>query len=699
MFSKHNLASAFSRAKQVNTIKPKSDSWGFTFGEPLGVHYPIKINVVLMKITLSFIVFFFLSMIYAFPQSGKILMTIGDQNISLQEFERIYNKNNVSSLYEKQPVDEYIDLFINFKLKVLEAEKSGMDKTSSFINELKGYRDQLAKPYLNDSVTQEELMKQEFERMKTELHVSHILLRLDPKTPPSDTLVAYNKMITIRKRILSGERFETVAKENSEDPSAGKNGGDLGWMTAFGTMWEFENAIYNTPVNQVSLPVRTQFGYHIAKVWEQRPNKGTVNVAHIYIRAPEDMSPELKQQAEKKIIAIYDSLKSGVSFAELVKNNSDDRSTALKGGELPWFGSGQMIPEFEAAAFSLKKKGEFSKPVHSFYGWHILQLIDNKAMGTYEELRPELLLKVNSAPFAEVKKMHYLNKLKKDYNYTFNKQNFEMLSDLIDTTIFGGQWSDSVLRDNKTVLFSLGSKNYSIADFAAYLKENQRKTIPLNIPVFLNEQFRDFSEYIIYEYEKDLLVDKYPDFKHILQEYHDGILLFDLSDKMIWAKAVQDTAGLEKYYEANKSQYFWGKRADVMIFSSDKPELMAAARALVVKYGDKKKFSSEFIYSRLCLNDSIKNCININEGKFEKGDNKEVDETNWITGAGKNYESEGKTSFVYVRRVLEPEVKKLNEARGLITADYQNYLEKAWIAELRAKYPVQVDYDLLKTIK
>jgi peptidyl-prolyl cis-trans isomerase SurA len=217
--------------------------------------------------------------------------------------------------------------------------------------------------------------------------------------------------------------------------------------------------------------------------------------------------------------------------------------------------------------------------------------------------------------------------------------------------------------------------------------------------LFLNEQLDIFSENAIREYEKDMLVQKYPDFKYILQEYHDGILLFDLTDKMVWSKAVQDTVGLEKFYEANKSQYMWGKRADVMIFSSDSTELLASARALAVKYGKKKKFSPEFVLSKLCKNDSVKNCIDIKMARFEKGDNEQVDKTNWVYGAGENYTSEGLTSFVFVRGVIEPQIKKLDEAKGLITADYQNFLEKAWIAELRVKYPVQVDRELLKTIK
>jgi len=656
-------------------------------------------TVFIMRSTFLLITIALFTALNSFAQADKILMTVGDQQVSLEEFERIYNKNNVSGVYEKQSVDEYLDLFINFKLKVLEAEKMGLDTATSFRMELKGYRDQLAKPYLNDSTTQEELMKLEYERMKTELHVSHILLRLDPKAHPDDTLLAYRKLITARKEILAGKNFADVAKSISEDPSVAKNEGDIGWLTAFRTVYEFENAAFNTPVNQVSLPIRTQFGYHLIKVWEQRPSKGSVHVAHIFLRAPDNMSPELKAKTEKIINAVYDSLKLNVSFSELAKNNSDDKSTSLKGGELPWFGTGQMIPEFENAAFALKKPGDYSKPVNSFYGWHILQLIESKGLGTYDELRSEIMSKITDTPVSAVKKANSMNKVKTDLNYSLNKENFKKFINLIDTSIYGGQWSDSSFRNNKEILFTIGTDAYTFADFAEYLKNTQKKIDYYSISVFINEKFQVYSEEILLEKQKEMLVNKYPEFKYILKEYHDGILLFDLTDRMVWSKAVEDSVGLEKFYETNKSNYVWEKRANVMVFSSDSLALVDAAKALAVKYGKKKKFSPDFVLSKLCKNDTVKNCIDITEGKYEKGDKQEVDNTNWNVGAGQNYTTDGVTSFVFVRGVLEPEIKKLNEARGLVTADYQNFLEKVWIAELRAKYPVKVDMELLKTVK
>lgn len=643
--------------------------------------------------------FFLITLLPAFSQQDQILMTIGDRNVTLQEFERVYHKNNLSSMAEKQTVDEYLELFINFKLKVIEAENLGMDTLSSFKKELSGYRDQLAKPYLNDTSVLEELMKIQYERMKWDLRVSHILLKLDPKASLSDTLVVYNKLLEIRKRLLKGEDFEKVARETSEDQSVKTNGGDVGWLTAFRTIWDFENVIYNTPEGQISIPIRTQYGYHLAKVVKKRPAKGTISVAHIFVRSPQDMSPEQKAAAEKKVFAVYDSIMQGVDFATLALNNSDDGSTSEKGGVLPPFGPGQMIPPFEEVAFEMQTPGEISKPVRTFYGWHIIKFLELKKPGTYEQSREYLKNKLNEAPIAYVKKRYFLNHLKKQHNYTFNAENFRKFQAYVDTSIFSGRWNDSHLLSDQTVLFTVGPKSFTYADFAAYLKQNQRKQEKIGMDTYLTQKFDLYSESALQAYEKDMLETRYPEFRYILQEYHDGILLFDLTDKLVWTKALEDTTGLEQYYEANKNSYMWEKRADVLIFSSDSLELLNAARSVAVKYGKKKTFTPDLVLEKVCTGDSLKNCINIKEAQFEKGDNEEVDKTGWKTGAGESFSAEGVHSFIYVRKILDPMVKRLDEARGLVTADYQNHLEKLWIADLRSRYPVKVNRELLKTVK
>ena len=311
-------------------------------------------------------------------QESPVLLTIADEQVTLAEFERIYRKNNNEASLNRQTPEEYLDLFINFKLKVKEAESLGMDTTTKFINELEGYRKQLAKPYLTDDETKEIMIQEAYQRSKLDINASHILIKLSEFATPEDTLAAYIKITEIRDRILSGEDFETVAKATSEDQSVNRNGGNLGYFTAFAMIYPFETIAYNTSVGEISMPFKTNYGYHILLIHDKRPARGQVKVAHIFVRNPEGMSEEQKKEAYEKTQMIYDSLQMGTDFAYMASTYSEDPSSARNGGETPWFGTGRMFPEFEDACFSIEEKGDINKPFKSMLGWHIIKLLDKK---------------------------------------------------------------------------------------------------------------------------------------------------------------------------------------------------------------------------------------------------------------------------------------------------------------------------------
>lgn len=636
--------------------------------------------------------------LFAQQNNEEILMTIDGRNISLEEFNRIYQKNNHEGISEKQTVEEYLDMFVNFKLKVIEAENRGMDTTSSFLKEFNGYKDQLAKPYLSDPDITEQLSKQAYERMKKEIHASHIMIRLDSKASPDDTLYAYNKLLDIRKRILDGEDFEKVARATSDDPSAKQNGGDLGWFSVFRMVYPFEEAAFQTPKGEISLPFRTSYGYHIVKVDDVRSARGTVKVAHIFLRAPESLPESEALKIKDKIFAIHDSLINGTDFSELVMRNSDDKSSAAKGGELPAFGSGQMIKEFEEAAFSLKESGDFTAPVKSFYGWHIVKLIQKQPIGSYEDEKAEIMSKVLSGGRAYLKDEAFVNKIKNEYNFTVNQKNIEKFYSLVDTNVFKASFNADIANEIAGLtLFTIGDYPVYARSFAKYIESNQKQMPAMDIRTYVNDAYHQFEKNEIMNYEKANLENKYPEFKNILQEYHDGILLFDLTDKEVWSKAVEDTAGLESFYSKNKNNYKWDKRAEAYTIKLNDEALLKDARTLVNKFAKKGKFSEVFLNNKLCPGDSI-SCIEVVYGKYEKGANEEVDKTNWVEGLGETYYIDDKPEFVYILSTKGPAVKKLDEARGLITADYQNYLEEKWIQDLRKKYPVSINMELLKKI-
>ncbi len=628
-----------------------------------------------------------------------ILMTIGNKKITAGEFERIYRKNNDESMAQKQSVDEYLDMFINFKLKVIEAENRGMDTTKAFLDEYNSYREQLARPYLSDPEAVNRFAHQAYERMKKEIHASHILVSLDPEASPEDTLYAWNKIMEIRQRILNGEDFDKVARATSDDPSAKRNGGDLGWFTVFRMVLPFEDAAYNTPVGEISMPFRTQFGYHIVKVHQERPARGRVHVAHIFVRAPQSLDSAQARIARQKIFAVYDSLQRGVPFNQLAKNNSDDRMSAQNGGEIQWFGSGQMIPEFEDAAFGLDNPGQYSRPFQSFYGWHLVKLLDKKGLGTFEEEKANILPRFANGPRSNLKKQAFIDKLKKEYTYTFHQDNFEKFAATVDTSIFSASWKNNLSGPLASMpLFTMDGKDVNIGEFAAYVEKHQTKTDPVSMVMFLKDMADKFAAEKLTAYEDSMLERKYPEFKNVLQEYHDGILLFDLTDELVWSKAVKDSAGLENFYREHRNDYMWEPRVEALTVIVKDSALTAQARAMTEKKGGKKKFGQDYLNEKLCENDTS-GCIVVNYGKFEKGDYPQADSTGWKKGTlGETFLKDGKPAFVYVIGTSGPEPKKLDEARGIVTADYQKYLEDQWIKQLREKYPVHVNKDVLAEI-
>ena len=653
------------------------------------------------KITLS--LFFLLGISFfidSLGQSEQTLMTIAGRDISLGEFERIYRKNNNDNVASKQTVAEYLDMFINFKLKVIEAEELGMDTVASFLKEFESYKKQLAKPYMTNPDITEKFAVEAYERMQEEINASHIMIRLDENPDPEDTLLAYNKLIEVRNKVLAGENFETLARAVSDDPSAKSNGGNLGWFSVFRMVYNFETQAYNTPVGEVSMPFRTRFGMHILMVHGKRKALGAIKISHIFVRAPASMTREETEAARQKAMALVDSLRNGADFALLARRHSDDRSSAANGGEIPWIQSGQMIPVFDKAAFALQSPGDFSDAVHSDFGWHIIRLLDKKPIGTFEEEKPDILEKMRTGERATLKKDAFITSLKKEYNVSFRDDAVQRALGRIDSTLVSGTWSKDRVKDIQSeVLFNIDNLKVNTGEFADFLVDRMKKRLTADPRTTPEDYFNSFVDEKLMDYEEDNLANKYEDYRHILQEYHDGILLFDLTDKVVWSKAVEDSSGLEDFYAENKKNYKWEDRAEATIVTLSDSSQISEVIKQSAKLFKKKKFSEQALMNKFCAEDTTGNCMSFTSGKYEKGDNQYVDNTKWKTGVGKVFYSNGKPSFVVVTRILKPEIKELNETRGQVTADYQKFLEDKWVQELRDKYEVEVDMDLLKQIK
>ncbi|MBP1675924.1 MAG: PpiC-type peptidyl-prolyl cis-trans isomerase [Bacteroidetes bacterium] len=639
----------------------------------------------------SFVLLFLLVSLTA-QSKDPVLMTINGNPVTKSEFEYIYNKNNSNNSLDKKTLSEYVDLFVNFKLKVQEAKAQGLDTTSAFVNELSGYRSQLTKPYLTDQNVDEQILREAYNRMQEDVEVSHILIRVAQNASAADTLTAWKKITSIAKR-LEKEDFKKVAKETSEDPSAEKNGGYIGWISAFHTVYPFETTAYNTPVGNISKPFRTAFGYHILKVQNRRNSLGEILVAHI-MRFTTEGNDDKNKDAKIKIDSLYKRVQAGDDFGKLASEYSEDRGSASRNGELPWFGTGRMIPEFENAAFALQNTGDVSAPVKSGYGWHIIKLLDRKPIGTYESLKPELERRIKQDERAGLSQKVFVEKLKKEYNFSLNTESVQEFVKLLGTK----NLSDSAFRSqisvlNKT-LFTFAGKTYLQNNFSDYLAKNNL-TDRNSAQEIIDEKLNAFAERELLAYEDSQLENKYEDFRFLMQEYHDGILLFEVSNNEVWEKASKDTKGLENYFNTHKTDYTWEKPhyKGKIIYCKDKATYNAAKTII-------RKLNTDSIekYLPLRLNDSIQH-VKIEKGLYAQGDNKAIDKYGFKV---KNAVYEPSAEYPYIIVVgknLKNSPENYTDVRGLVTADYQDYLEKTWIAALRAKYPVVIDQTVLKTIK
>ena len=623
------------------------------------------------------------------------LFTIGDQGVSADEFKAVYLKNrDIGKDIDPKTPSEYLDLYINFKLKVKEAHDMGMDTMPSFIREFESYRKQLAQPYLEDRTVDSMLLDEAYARMQLEVRAAHIMVDLAPDALPADTLAAYNNIMNIRAQTLkSGASFEELAKKYSTDPGSANNGGDLGYFTVFNMVYPFETAAYNTPVGEITKPVRSQFGYHIVKTLDKRPARGTVVVKHIFLISNDKTEPEKAADAAQRIQEIYAKLQAGESFDQLARQFSDDKNTSEKGGQLPPFGINAMMPEFEEESFSLKNTGDYSKPFKTSIGWHIVSLVERIPIQSYKEVSRDLEQKISRDSRSAKSHQMFLANLKKEYNFTEYPKRLEELYKTVDESFLDGKWDANRAAKYKKPLFKLHGLDYNQQAFVAYMAKEQGKGGRTTNPKA--EVYRLYNTYVdatILGYENEQLETKYPEFRLLVNEYRDGILLFDLTQKKVWNAASQDSVGLYEFYEANKQNYLWPERAAADYFNCETEKVAKKVAKMAEKGASISEIEAKF-------NKDSKLEVISGSDKFAKGKFAPVDQAAWEAGVVSIVMQDNRYFVVRINEVLQPEPKKLEEARGLIISDYQKQLEKDWIADLKARYPVTINTELFRSLE
>jgi peptidyl-prolyl cis-trans isomerase SurA len=631
---------------------------------------------------------------FAQSKKDKVLFTIEGEPTYVSEFSRVYKKNlDIIDEKDQKEIEEYFDLFLEYKLKIKEAQNLNLDEKDAYKKELAGYRKQLSRNYLTDENATEQLVKEAYDRLQKEVKASHILIKVDAAASPQDTLQAYNKIINIRKSIINGADFGEMAVKYSDDPSAKgnknipANKGDLGYFSAFRMVYPFESAAFNTKVGEISMPIRTQFGYHIIKTEDIRPNVGEITVAHILLLNVKDQ--EGKEDPEQKIKDIYSQIQDGADFGKLAKRYSEDRSSGVNNGMLPKFGRGRIRSKaFEEVAFSLQEPNEISKPFQSEFGWHIVQLISKHAMKSFEEERASLERKIKNDKRASVINSSILKKINKLYTIDENPNARADFYAIADATFFSRNWkvpTDEAFINKK--IFSIKDKEVTYGDFATFLLKVRPRIMTKNPDnkSFINKYYQEFKDgQLLSFYEQDL-ENVNEDFAAIYGEYRDGLLLFDLMQSQVWEKAKSDTLGLEKFYNTHKEDYKWKNRVEAVIASCTEKSSAEKVQQLL-------KEGKSLDEIKTIINKDSKVSVIFSPGLYEEGHRNLPKDFTFKKGVSKIF-NDGTTDFtiVSVNEIIPADYKKLSEIKGKVISDYQVFLEKEWVASLRKNYKVKIN--------
>lgn len=642
-----------------------------------------------MKVKFKLMLLALLALNVSFSQEkDEVLLKVDGEPIMTSEFLRVYNKNlDLVKDESQKDVDGYLKLFTEYQLKLKEAKRLKLHEDANYQREFLRYKNQLTKNYLSENKVTEALVKEAYDRSNMDINASHVLVRLDENA--KDTLNAYNEVLQLRKRVLN-EGFDAVKKAMHNGQTIFLE--DLGYFSAFKMVYNFETAAFNTPKGEISMPFRTQFGYHVVKVNDKRPSRGTITAAHIMIALEQKDS---LLNPEQRINDIYKKIQQGENFESLAKQFSDDKSSAKNGGKLTPFKSGQLSStEFEDQAFALKNDGDISQPFKTEYGWHIVKRIELKPIQTFDELKPTLEARVKRDSRSKLINTAMVNELKKRYEISYNPEAKDYFESILSKDFFSRSWRLPEDFDKDKTVFTINDRPFTYNEFGRHLMSAQRAYGNKNVPfsVVVDKELDKFFERSILQYREDNLESENQDFANILKEYRDGLLLFDLMEKEVWNKASKDSMGLEAYYNKNKSKYQWNERVEVVMASSANE-----ANAQKVLKMMKKGKSQEDINAELNT-DSKKNII-FTKGTYDINDSKLPTSFEVKEGVSKIYEHNDAFHVFDVKAVLPAGNKSLKEAKGNVINDYQEQLEANWIDGLYKRFSVEVNEDVLQNVK
>lgn len=625
------------------------------------------------------------------PEERLPLLVIGDEEIFGDEFFYMLNKNrefkNPENKISPEEFDENLQLFVNYKLKVKEAESMGLDQTDEFVKEYEMFKDDLTQPFLiKNSLQEGELMKA-YNRMKEVIRASHILLQFPPNASQADTISVLRMAQKLKADAEQGADFNELAFEHSDDPSAKNNKGSLGYFTALQMVSTFEDAAYGLQVGEISEPVLTNFGYHIIRLEDRKPNPGEIRVSHILIRSQEN-EPVSEERALRMVREIYAELqKPEREWEEICQMYSEDPATKNTGGNLPWIGLGSVIPEFERAAFSLTEEGEISPPVKTPYGYHIIRLEEKKPLGSYEEMEQMIKSRVLRDSRSTLIQSQVVAIQKARYGFEENERNVGE----VETIFSQNQRSDvpKIIQEKNltdSVLFSINTSPKKVGDFLEFINSGN-EIVRGNPQNYFANWYDKYIEVSLLDAEIEDLTNNNQEYRLLIQEYRDGILLFSLMNEQVWQKAIEDSIGQVRYFEEHVDKYQWNERANALIITIGKEESIPSVR----KFLTGKKYQSNLadrLENTFLLDDPL--AFTLTDGIFEINSHPVLKAAD-ISKPTQELRLDNKTYFVVIGEKLPPGPKKFEETRGKIIQDYQEHLDKALISFLKEKYLIQIN--------
>lgn len=616
---------------------------------------------------------------------NEILFSIGDTKVYKSEFEYIYKKNNFTNKadFSRKSLEDYLNLYINFRLKVKEAIAQGLDTGYQFKEELKVYEKQLLESYVEKDVL-DKLVKQEFERSKTDINLSHIFFA----TGNNDD-EAFKKVKEAYSKIKSGSPFEEVAKL-SEDKATADNGGKVGWLNSYQMSFpEMEEIAYKMKKGEVAEPVKTRLGYHIIKLNETRPARPKLKVAIVKRFLPvTDTSAASKKRVEDTIRLAYAKIKAGEPFEKVVELYSEDEASKLMKGEMEWFGINTYASIFEETAYALKD-GEVAAPFKTKTAWYIVKRLQTAKSQSYEESVPVLKAKLANLPVYQYEMDKFVQNLTDKFSIKVYKENIPLFKERIISLSSAVPFTYRDTTSAKT-LIQIGNTVYTENDYGKKIQEIYYSVYPKAGSDKNDILIKNTTQTFVLDYYKKYLKENNAEYKALMDEYRNGIMIFSLSENNIWNKAAEDSVGLLSYYNQHKEDFNLKQRATIRKISTS-TDLQAKALHKLIK--NKPQITDDSLLiemKKLGLSSTNLNSQIADQTKTKLNITQENLSNPKFTG--KNYE------FTQIYNLQAAKSRAFEECRGYVVAAYQEYLEKKWLETLRQKFPVEVNKTVFESL-